>query len=67
IPAAKVPPLLLHLAPAWTPYKTMTGTGLVKLLAAEGIKVPSTGNRWPLDPVTVREEIARRSTVDLDE
>lgn len=45
----------------------MTGKSLRERLAADyGIKVPSTGNRWPVDPVTVREELARRSTVDID-
>lgn len=67
IPVAKVPPLLLNLAPTWAPYKGLTGPALVKQLANEGIKVPSTGNRYPLDPVTVREEIGRRATADLDE
>ncbi|MCK9904280.1 cell division protein FtsK [Parafrankia colletiae] len=67
IPIAKVPPLLLNLAPTWPAYKGLTGPALVKLLAAEGIKVPSTANRYPLDPVTVREEIGRRATADLDE
>ncbi|WP_225438090.1 FtsK/SpoIIIE domain-containing protein [Candidatus Frankia nodulisporulans] len=64
---ADVPPRLRELAPGWGPYRKLTGADLVKQLAAEGIKVPSTGNRWPLDPVTVRKEIGRRSTVDLDE
>ncbi|WP_207634241.1 hypothetical protein [Candidatus Frankia alpina] len=67
IPIAKVPPLLLNLAPTWPAYKGLTGPALVKLLAAEGIKVPSTANRYPLDPVTVREEIGRRAPADLDE
>ncbi|EFC85730.1 hypothetical protein [Parafrankia sp. EUN1f] len=67
INAAKAAALLQNLDPAWPAYKALTGAGLVKLLATEGIKVPSTGNRWPLDPVTVREAIGRRSTADLDE
>ena len=36
-------------------------------LAALGVKVASTGNRWPLDPVTVRTALARRATADLDD
>jgi S-DNA-T family DNA segregation ATPase FtsK/SpoIIIE len=67
LPIAEVPPLLRKLAPSWRPYRKLSGTELVKLLAAEGIKVPSTGNRYPLDPITVRKEIGRRSTADLDE
>ncbi|KJE25549.1 FtsK/SpoIIIE family protein [Frankia torreyi] len=67
LPVAKAAALLQNLAPTWPAYKALTGAALVKLLATEGIKVPSTGNRWPLDPLTVREEINRRSTADLDE
>ena len=27
----------------------------------------STGNRWPLDPLTVRDALARRATADPDD
>jgi S-DNA-T family DNA segregation ATPase FtsK/SpoIIIE len=64
---ADVPAQLRKLAPDWEPYRTLTGAQLRELLATEGIKVPSTGNRYPLDPLTVREHIARRATADLDE
>lgn len=68
VPIADVPALLSRLAPHWRPYRVMTGKGLRQLLGdTYGIKVPSTGNRWPLDPVTVREALSRRSTEDLDE
>ncbi|MDX2974272.1 cell division protein FtsK, partial [Kribbella solani] len=60
-PIADVPALLREHAPAWAPYKSLTGKALRELLDREhGIKVPSTGNRYPLDPVTVRDAIVRR-------
>ena len=55
------------LAPSWRPYASLTGTQLRAQLAQLGVKVPSTGNRWPLDPAAVRAALARRSTADLDE
>ncbi|WP_433010315.1 cell division protein FtsK [Kribbella sp. CA-294648] len=61
VPVADVPALLKRLAPTWTPYQSLTGVALRKTLAADhGIKVPSTGNRYPIDPTTVREAIVRR-------
>ncbi|MEI8411450.1 MULTISPECIES: cell division protein FtsK [unclassified Kribbella] len=60
-PIADVPALLKRHAPTWTPYQGLTGKALRELLEREhGIKVPSTGNRYPLDPVTVRDAIVRR-------
>ncbi|WP_199441701.1 cell division protein FtsK [Umezawaea beigongshangensis] len=67
IKAADLPALLERHAPKWTPYKTMTGKSLRDELAALGVKVPSTGNKYPVDPVTVRDALARRATADLDE
>ncbi|SDD68238.1 FtsK/SpoIIIE domain-containing protein [Actinokineospora iranica] len=64
--AADVPALLSRLAPGWAPYRTLTGKALVAELAAQGVKVPSTGNKYPVDPVTVREALAKRATADLD-
>ncbi|MEU0883669.1 zonular occludens toxin domain-containing protein [Lentzea sp. NPDC005914] len=65
--AADVPALLRDLAPNWAPYRTLDGVRLRKLLAAEGVKVPSTNNRYPVDPAAVRRVLAERSTADLDE
>ncbi|TCC10906.1 cell division protein FtsK [Kribbella soli] len=60
-PIADVPALLKRHAPTWTPYQGLTGKALRELLEREhGIKVPSTGNRYPLDPVTIRDAIVRR-------
>ncbi|GAA2843500.1 cell division protein FtsK [Kribbella solani] len=69
-PIADVPALLKRHAPTWTPYQGLTGKALRELLEREhSIKVPSTGNRYPLDPVTVRDAIVRREqgiTTDED-
>lgn len=67
LPSATVVRLLAGHAPNWLPYRGMTVAKLVQRLAEEGVKVPSTGNRWPLDPATVRAALARRATADLDE
>ena len=66
--SADVPALLARHAPRWTAYRELTGKALRELLATEyGIKVPTTGNKFPIDPVTVREILALRATADLDE
>ena len=65
--AADVPALLAKHAPRWEPYKRLTGKALCAQLAKLGVKVPSTGNRYPVAPVTVREALAKRATADLDD
>ncbi|MFC3892108.1 cell division protein FtsK [Lentzea rhizosphaerae] len=68
VPVADVPALLAKHAPDWPPYRKLNGKQLRALLASEyGLKVPSTGNRYPVDPVTIREALANRATADLDE
>ncbi len=67
VPAADVPALLAHHAPDWQPYRTLTGKALVARLATLGVKVPSTGNRWPVRPEAVRAALARAATADLDD
>jgi DNA segregation ATPase FtsK/SpoIIIE, S-DNA-T family len=64
VPAADVPALLSRLAPHWAPYKALTGKALRAELAELGVKVPSTGNRWPVDPVTIRDSLAQRESAD---
>ncbi|GAA1562527.1 hypothetical protein GCM10009789_14630 [Kribbella sancticallisti] len=61
VAVADVPALLKRLAPTWTPYQSLTGKALRETLATDhGIKVPSTGNRYPIDPATVRDALVRR-------
>jgi S-DNA-T family DNA segregation ATPase FtsK/SpoIIIE len=67
VPAADVPALLKRLAPHWAPYQGMTGKTLREQLVPLGVKVASTGNRWPIDPVTVREALAKRMAEEMDE
>lgn len=65
---ADVPALLAKHAPDWAPYRKLNGKQLRAILATEhGVKVPSTGNRYPVDPVTIREALAKRATADLDD
>ena len=67
LPTADIPPLLTRLAPHWAPYRRMTGKSLRETLARQGVKVPTTGNRHPLDPSTVREALTRRATTPRDD
>jgi DNA segregation ATPase FtsK/SpoIIIE, S-DNA-T family len=68
VPAADVPARLRDLAPEYEPYQRLTGVQLREMLEGEyGIKVPSTGNRYPVDPVTVRSRIAEGRAVRGDD
>jgi DNA segregation ATPase FtsK/SpoIIIE, S-DNA-T family len=67
VPAADVPALLANHAPGWMPYRRLNGKTLRELLSSEyGIKVPTTGNRYPVDPITIRDALARRDTIGQD-
>jgi len=57
---ADVPALLRDLAPAWVPYRALTGTQLRDLLDDEGVRTGRTGNVWRLDPADVRRVLAQR-------
>ena len=62
VPVADVPARLRDLAPDHPPYRGMTGVKLREILEREyGIKVASTGNRYPVDPHKIRACIARRA------
>ena len=67
VPAGEVIGALRTLAPTWRPYKDLTVPKLVAALTEYGIKVPATKNKYPVDPVTVRQVMAKRSTADLDD
>ena len=60
VPAGDVLGALRNLAPKWKPYAEYTVPGLVAALAEIGVKVPRTGNKYPIDPVTVREAWVER-------
>jgi S-DNA-T family DNA segregation ATPase FtsK/SpoIIIE len=67
VPAGDVVALLRDLAPDWAPYQRLARTELVTRLDQEhGIKVPTTGNKYPIDPVTVRDAIAARAAAGDD-
>ena len=62
VPVADVPARLRDLAPDHAPYRGLTGVKLREVLEREyGIKVASTGNRYPIDPHKIRACIARRA------
>jgi DNA segregation ATPase FtsK/SpoIIIE, S-DNA-T family len=61
VAAADVPPRLRKLAPGHPPYRSMSGVRLRELLAEHGVKVPSTGRRYPVDPSAIRARLARRA------
>jgi S-DNA-T family DNA segregation ATPase FtsK/SpoIIIE len=68
VPVADLPALLSAHAPRWLPYRQLTGKALRERLATtHGVKVPSTGNKWPVDPITIRDALARQAAGDLDE
>ncbi|MDI5980113.1 zonular occludens toxin domain-containing protein [Amycolatopsis magusensis] len=52
---------LRNLAPGHKPYKELTKTKLIAELKEVGIKPPSTGNLYPVDPVTVRQRWSGRA------
>ncbi|MBB4917410.1 cell division protein FtsK [Streptosporangium saharense] len=64
VPAADLPPLLAAHAPQWVPYRSLTGKALREQLAELGVKVPSTGNKWPVSPELVRQALADRQDAD---
>ena len=48
--------------------KSLTGKALrARLRDVYGVKVSSTGNRWPVDPAAVRPALTARATADLDD
>jgi len=68
VPAADVPARLRDLAPDHAPYRGLTGVKLREILEREyGIKVASTGNRYPVDPHKIRTCINRRAADDVDD
>ena len=61
VPAADIPARLRKLAPDWAPYRSINGLGIRRYLQTEhGVKVATTGHKYPVDPAAVRDAIARR-------
>jgi S-DNA-T family DNA segregation ATPase FtsK/SpoIIIE len=68
VPAADVPARLRDLAPGYGAYRGLNGVKLREVLEREyGIRVPSTGNRYPIDPVAVRVRAAERDASRRDD
>ncbi|WP_062441192.1 hypothetical protein [Herbidospora daliensis] len=66
--AADLPALLAAHAPGWALYKSMTGVGLRALLSESyGVRVPSTGNKWPVSKALILDALAARLDLDEDE
>lgn len=50
-----------RLAPSWAPYRSITGLDLRRYLQAEhGVKVPTTGHKYPVDPAAIHNALTRR-------
>jgi DNA segregation ATPase FtsK/SpoIIIE, S-DNA-T family len=65
VPAADIPARLRTLARDWTPYQTINGPQIRRYLDTEhGLKVPTTGRRYPVDPAAIRDAIIRRDAAD---
>jgi DNA segregation ATPase FtsK/SpoIIIE, S-DNA-T family len=61
VPAADIPARLRTLAPGWAHYRRINGLDIRRYLAAEhGVKVATTGRKYPVDPAAIRDAIARR-------
>ncbi|GII89462.1 hypothetical protein Ssi03_74520 [Sphaerisporangium siamense] len=63
---ADLPALLSRHAPRWAPYARLSGKQLREQLAELGVKVPSTGNKWPVYPDLIREALALRAAQAVD-
>ena len=65
--AAEIPGRLRKLAPAWVPYRSLTGVQLRERLDEEyGLVVPSTHNRYPVSPESVRAVLSDRRLLEAD-
>ena len=61
VPAADIPARLRTLAPDWAPYRTINGLQIRRYLDTEhGVKVATTGHKYPVDPAAIRDAITRR-------
>jgi DNA segregation ATPase FtsK/SpoIIIE, S-DNA-T family len=65
VPAADIPARLRTLAPDWAPYRTINGLQIRHYLDTEyGVKVATTGRKYPVDPAAIRDAVSRRNFAD---
>jgi S-DNA-T family DNA segregation ATPase FtsK/SpoIIIE len=65
--AAKALAALKTAHPRHLPYQAFKDRmALVKALAEQGVKVPSTDGKYPVNPITLRQRILSRSAEDTD-
>lgn len=62
VPAAQVADALRTAHPRYRPYRGLTKKTLAEALRDRGVEVPTTGNRYPVDPQTVRDALAAAAT-----
>lgn len=67
IPAGDLLGALRKHAPKWKPYRELNVPKLAAALKKEGVTVASTNNKHLVDPATVRTQLAKRATADLDQ
>jgi S-DNA-T family DNA segregation ATPase FtsK/SpoIIIE len=61
VPAADIPARLRKLAPDWAPYRSINGLEIRRYLQTEhGVKVATTGHKYPVDPAAIRDALGRR-------
>lgn len=67
VPAADIPALLSRAFPNQVLYQQMTGKQLRDLLLKEhGVRVPKTGNRFPVSPKLIADGLARRRELSYE-
>jgi len=64
VPAADIPARLRGLAPDWAPYRAINGLQIRQYLETEhGVKVATTGHKYPVDPAAIRVAVIRRDAM----
>jgi S-DNA-T family DNA segregation ATPase FtsK/SpoIIIE len=64
VPAADLPARLRTLAPDWAPYRTINGLQIRDYLHTEhGVKVATTGHKYPVDPAAIRDALTCRDAL----
>ena len=64
VPAADIPARLRRLAPEWMPYRSINQLEIRRYLqTGYGLKVATTGHKYPVDPAAVRDAIGCRDAI----